>query len=36
MKTPLEIVTELGLSTVNPGASTGTGWWSPASAADRA
>jgi aldehyde dehydrogenase (NAD+) len=33
MKTPLEIVTELGLSTVNPGASTGTGWWSPSSAA---
>jgi aldehyde dehydrogenase (NAD+) len=33
MKTPLEIVIELGLSTVNPGASTGTGWWSPSSAA---
>jgi len=35
MKTPLEIVTELGLSAVNPGAGTGDGWWSSASAADQ-
>ena len=35
MKTPLEIVTELGLSAVNPGASTGASWWSSVSAADR-
>ncbi len=35
MKQPLEIVKELGLSEVNPGASTGAGWWSSASAADR-
>jgi aldehyde dehydrogenase (NAD+) len=35
MKTPLEIVTELGLSAVNPGACTGAGWWSSASAADQ-
>ncbi|MFI5248040.1 MAG: aldehyde dehydrogenase family protein, partial [Nitrospirales bacterium] len=35
MKQPLEIVTELGLSAVNPGASTGAGWWSSVSAVDR-
>jgi len=35
MKQPLEIVTELGLSAVNPGASTGAGWWSSVSTADR-
>jgi aldehyde dehydrogenase (NAD+) len=28
MKPPLEILTELGLRDVNPGASTGAGWWS--------
>lgn len=33
MKTPLETMRELGLSDVNPGASTGASWWSSASAA---
>ncbi len=33
MKTQLEIMTELGLSDVNSGASTGASWWSSASAA---
>ena len=35
MKQPLEIMTELGLSDVNPGVSAGAGWWSSASATDR-
>lgn len=35
MKTQLEIMTELGLGEVNPGASTGASWWSSLSAADR-
>ena len=35
MKPPLEIMTELGLSDVNPGASTGDGWWSSLSDAGR-
>ena len=32
MKQPLKILAELGLSAVNPGASTGAGWWSSFSA----
>lgn len=35
MKQPLEILSELGISDVNPGVSTGAGWWSSASAAAR-
>jgi aldehyde dehydrogenase (NAD+) len=35
MKKPLEILTELGLSAMNPGASTGAGWWSSTAAASR-
>ena len=35
MKQPLEIMTELGLSDVNPGASTGAGWWSSLSIESR-
>ena len=35
MNSPLEVMTELGLGAVNPGASTGAGWWSSISAADR-
>ncbi len=35
MKQPLEIMTELGLSDLNPGASTGVGWWSSLSIESR-
>jgi len=35
MKQQLEIMTELGLGAVNPGASTGASWWSSVSAIDR-
>ena len=35
MKQPLEILTELGLSDVNPGACTGAGWWSSSSSSER-
>jgi len=34
MKKPLEIMKQLGLSGVNPGASTGAGWWSSVSTAE--
>lgn len=34
MKKLLEIMTELGLGAVNPGASTGAGWWSSVSATE--
>ena len=34
MKQPVEILTELGLVAVNPGAGTGAGWWSSISAAE--
>lgn len=35
MISPVEIMIELGLSALNPGASTGASWWSSASASDR-